>query len=138
MLPDDADTLMYSYNTDIKQAKKTISILSPSINDFSLIYSLKKLSKQNVPVVIITQLPLDEANKISYLSLFKNISVFTLKASEYLNTRGSIICVDNQKSYYISNALNQKKLKTDYAFGIYKEEACSYIFKTLLQRCTAY
>jgi len=138
MLPDEADTLMHTYNSDIKKAKKEVLILTPFIDEYILTRTLKKLSKKNVSIIIITKASPAQDNKVSYVSLFKNISVFTLPALKTVSLNGSFICIDDKRSYAISGVLSQKKLKEVYSFGIYKKGKCAYLFTTLLQRSKPY
>lgn len=134
MLPDDAHSLMSSYNRDIKNAKKEVYIFSSTLNEYTLIHTLKQLSKRDIPIIIISAEALEKEDKTGYLSLFKNISLFTMPSLSSREIKGSIICIDDDKFYLISQTLEEKRLKERYAFAMYKQIECSYLFKTLLQR----
>lgn len=138
LLPDDAHTLMSSYNIDIKKAKKEIFIFSAYLDEYSLTATLKRLTKQNIPITIISQSPLKEDNKISYLSLMKNVSVFTLRSFDSDSIKGSFICIDDKKYYMINTALDHDKIKTVHSFASYQEGPCTYLFKTLIKRSDPY
>lgn len=138
LLPDDAHTLLSQYNSDIKSAKKEVFIFSAHLDDYSLTATLKKLSKQNIPITIISRSPIEEKNKMSYLSLFENISIFTLRSLNSEEIRGSFICIDDEKYYLINDELDKKRLKTIHSLASYNEGKCSYLFKILLQRSSPY
>ena len=138
LLPDDADTLMHAYNTDIKNAKKEVFIFTAYLDDYSLISTLKSVSKKNIPVTLISRSPLEDENKISHLSLFKNISVFTLKSIDHEAIGGSFICIDDEKYYLINSKMDHHQLKVSHSFATVKEGKCSHLFTLLLQRSQAY
>jgi len=138
MLPDDSNTLIDALNTDILSAKKEIFILTPAISEYTTVRSLKKLSKKNIPITIISNIPQNDKNKISHLSLLNNISIFTLKSFANEDIKSSFICVDDKKYYHLSNSLNQAKLKETHAFATFSKGSCTHFFKTLIKRCQPY
>lgn len=138
LLPDEAHALRQSYNADIKNASKEIFVYTSDLDEPILIQRLKKAASTGIPVILISQEPLQSANKASYLSLFKNISIYTLHSHSDQPIQGSLICIDDKKFYLISLALRQKELSEVYAFATFKEGECAYLFKILLQRSTAY
>ncbi len=147
MLPDQADHLIHSYNSDIKKAKERVYILSPDIDEYLLLKTLRMLARQKIKLIIITGESLDDSrlntekqnrDSAGYLSLLENISVYVLKSLNKTGIEGSLICIDNEKLYLLSQSLEQKKMKQVYSLASYQETECDYIFKTLLQRSKEY
>ncbi len=139
LLPDDADHLLDNINTQIQEARQEVLIFTPLLDDYMLIKHLKNTAKRDIPVTIITQGPIVKENKILRLSLFNNISIFALRPfNNSKRLEGSLICIDNQKLFLLSEDLNSSMMKKRYSFSLYKEGSCNTIFNTLLRRCNIY
>lgn len=150
MLPDQGDRLLHSITVHLKKAKHEVFIFTPIIDDYTLIRSLKKTAKGTVNITLITNESIRQDqnkttlnNKGAYLSLFQNISVFTLASFHndkdlISELKGSLICIDNEELFIITQALSTKKLKSDYAFALYQQTPCNTLFKPLLERAKPY
>lgn len=139
ILPDEADHLMDQLNAHIKQAEKEVFIFTPNLDDYIFIKNLKSLAKKKVPIVIITQDPISTENQVLRLSFFNNISIFTLKPFNDSKTiKGSLVCIDNQRLFLLSEDINRKEMKNTYSFSILKEQSCNTLFQTLLSRSSLY
>ena len=149
-LPDQGDKLIHSLNLHLKKAKHEVYIFTPVINDYTIIRSLKKAAKGDVRITLITNESIRQDqnktginNQAAYLSLFKNISVFTLPSFHHdqdssSELKGSLLCIDDEELFVIANGLSNKKLKSDYAFALHQKVKCNYLFEPLLERCKPY
>jgi phosphatidylserine/phosphatidylglycerophosphate/cardiolipin synthase-like enzyme len=149
-LPDQGDRLIHSINTHLKNAQYEVYIFTPVIDEYTLIRSLKKAAKKNVKITLITNESIRQDNKKikiqnqgAYLSLFQNISVYTLPSFHHdqdssSELKGSLVCIDNKELFVITHGLSTKKLKSDYAFGLHQKTRCNTIFEPLLERCKPY
>jgi hypothetical protein len=150
LLPDQADKLVHCINTHLKKAKREVFIFTPAIDEYSLIRSLKNAAKNDVKITLVTNESIrQEQNKTgmknqgAYLSLFQNISVYTLPSFHHDQDsssalKGSLVCIDNKELFMITHALSTKKLKSDYAFGLHQKTQCSTLFKPILERSKPY
>ncbi len=139
LLPDEADHLMNQLNTHIKQAEKEVLIFTPHLDDYLFIKNLKSIAKKKVPIVIITQDPISKENQVLRLSLFNNISIFTLKPfSDSMSVKGSLVCIDDQRLFLLSGDINRKEMKNTYSFSVLKEQPCNTLLQTLLSRSNLY
>ena len=139
ILPDEADHLMDELNINIKQAKKEVYVFTPHLDDYIFIKNLKSLAKKKVPIVIITQEPIAKENQVLRLSLFNNISIYTLRPFRDSKTiNGSLVCIDGQRLFLLSSDIDRKEMKNTYSFSMLKEQACDALFQTLLSRSRLY
>ena len=150
LLPDQADKLLYSINAHLKEAKHEVFIFTPTVDDYSLIRSLKKAAKNDVKITLITNESIRQdpnkskiKNQGAYLSLFQNISVYTLPSFHHDQDRsselkGSLVCIDNKELFIITHTLSTKELKRDYAFGLHQKMECNTLFEPILERCKPY
>lgn len=150
MLPDEGTKLINTLSSHIKTAKKEIHIFTHTINANTVVNSLKKVAKKDVDVFIITEDSLrnnkenpQQPNRASQLSLFQNISVFTLQSlrhrlDESNGLQGSLICIDDEDLFLLTHELDTMKLKQDYAFALHQKTRCKHLFKPLLERAKAY
>lgn len=150
ILPDEGAKVISTLNSHIKTAKKEVYIFTPTINDNTLVNSLKKVAKKDVNVFIITGDSLrnnkedpQQRNRASELSLFRNISVLTLQSlrhgqDESNGLQGSLICIDDEDLFLLTHELDTMKLKRDYAFALHQKMGCKHLFKPLLERAKAY
>jgi phosphatidylserine/phosphatidylglycerophosphate/cardiolipin synthase-like enzyme len=150
MLPDQGDRLVHSISTHLKQAKHEVFIFTPGIDDYTLIRSLKKTAESDVKITLITNDSIRQdqnktglKNQGAYLSLFQNISVYTLpsfhhdhdKSSEL---KGSLICIDDKELFLITHGLSSQNLKSDYAFAVHQKMECNALFVPLIKRSEPY
>jgi len=133
-LPDEAYHFNDTLNTSLQNAQTEILIITPYINNYSLQKALKKAAKHGVKVTIINAKGNNEVDKTSQLSLYKNISVYTLKSEAAL--KGSTVCIDNSTLVLLSTALDFKVLKRDYGFATVNQSPCKKRAQTLLLRST--
>ena len=139
ILPDEADHLMHTINQEMKCAKREIYVATPFLDDYSFIKTLKHTAKKGITITIITQGPIEESNQVSRLTLFNNITVFTLEPINHSEQiKGSVICIDEQKLFLLNDDISSKKMKSTYSFATSKQENCKAIFKTLLTRSKPY
>lgn len=150
MLPDEGDRLLHSITTHLKKAKREVYIFTPLIDEYAIIRSLKKTAKSDVKITLITDESIRKdqnrtgpKNQSAYLSLFQNISVFTL--STYHNDQdsgselhGSLICIDDEELFLVTHSLSTQKLKSDYAFALHQKMKCNTLFEPLLERSKPY
>lgn len=143
LLPDESRNFLDTLNTHIKKANHEIYLFTPSIDEYTLLKTLKQRAEKNVKITIITSEPISEKNKAAYLSLFKNIHVFALSPllHEIQNEgglQGSLVCIDNKELFLLSEAVESENLKQNYAFALYQKRRCEQIFHTLIKRAKAY
>lgn len=139
ILPDEADHLMDQLNSHIKQAEKEVFVFTPLLDDYILIKTLKSLAKKKVPVVIITQEPITKENQILRLSLFNNITIYTLRPfRDSKSISGSLVCIDDKRLFLLSADINRKEMKNTYSFSMLNEQSCDALFQTLLSRSVLY
>lgn len=150
MLPDQGDRLIHSITEHLKKAKHEVFIFTPVIDEYSIIRSLKKTAEKDVKVTLITNESIrqdhnktDLKNQGAYLSLFQNISVFTLPSFHHdhdnsSELKGSLICIDDKELFMITHGLRSRKLKSDYAFALYRQMKCNTLFEHLLERSEPY
>lgn len=139
ILPDEANHLMDQLNTNVKQAEKEVYIFTPHLDDYIFIKNLKSLAKKKVPIVIITQEPIAKENQVLRLSLFNNITIYTLRPfrdSKAIN--GSLVCIDDKRLFLLSAEINRKEMKNSYSFSMLKEQPCDALFQTLISRSSLY
>ena len=129
MLPDEAENFQYTLNTQLKKAKSSIEIFSPFLDLYLTDKTLKQMAKKGVKIDIITQ---EKESKFSHLALFENINIFILNTSSKL--KGTLICIDKDELFLLSNSLEYKNLNRDYAFVLHTKEACQKSFKILKSR----
>ena len=134
VLPDEAEHYLHTYNNDLLRAKKEVYIFSPNINEYKLIHTIKKLSKKKVHITIISQENHNKDNKISTLSLLKNISIYTLSTDEKRRLRGTLTCVDDTIVYLCSESLEYSSLRNNYAFVLRKKMPCKHLFTDLVEK----
>ena len=135
-LPQEAEHFVYTLSTELIKADHEVYIFSSQLNEYKLIAALKKLSKKGVPIHIISADLKHQENKASYLSLLKNIHLYTLVQHEDRIIKGSLICIDNKKLYLITERLDKVSLHHNYAFAIAKKTDCKHLFTKLLGRST--
>jgi len=139
LLPDDADHLMDTIYKQVNNADREVLIFTPYLDDYMLIKHLKRLAKKGTLVTLITQEPISKENKVLRLSLFNNISIFTLKPFNYSDDlKGSFLCIDDQKLFMLSEDIDSKMMKRRYAFALFEQQPCRDVFHTLLKRSKAY
>ena len=135
MLPDEVEHFQNILNKRIKKASKTVEIFSPYLDDYTTTKTLKQMAKKGIDIDIITQDKRLEESRFSHLSLFKNIHIYTLKTESKL--KGSLFCIDHNELFLLSNSLEYKSLRKDYAFAIHTKQACHQRFVDLKKRSTS-
>ena len=133
-LPDEAYHFNETLNRSLKNAQREILIITPYINNYPLQKALKKVAKQGIKVIIISDKKAYKADRSSQLSLYKNISIYELKSEAAL--KGSSICIDNKTLFLLSNALDFKAVKREYGFASRSQNSCKKRAKTLILRST--
>ncbi len=133
MLPDETEHFKFKLNTQIKKAHNTIRIFTPYLNDYITIKNLKSMAKKGVKIELITKKSQAEGNQISYLSLYKNISVYHLKTD--FKIKGFFVCIDKDNMFLLSNNLNNTNISKEYSFALSSTQACEQRFITLKSRC---
>jgi hypothetical protein len=143
LLPDEGRYFLDTLNAKIKKAEHQLYLFTPFLDEYSLIRTLKQRAKKELQITIITSEPLQKQNKAAHLALFENIQIFTLSPLDYGSENpqalsGSFGCIDNKELFLLSEDLDGKKIRADYAFALFQKKACETIFHTLLQRTKAY
>jgi len=144
MLPDEATHLIGTISEKFKKANHNIYIFSPVLNEYNLIKELKKIAKKEVNITIVTAKTDSLLNRASHLTLFKNISVFTLEALknnekyDNIDLKGSFICIDDKELFLLSDTLDTEALKSHYSFALYQKTSCKKKFNVVLKRSTLY
>jgi len=133
ILPDEAEHFSSTLNMQIHKAKKSIHILTPFMNDYSTIKSLKGMAKKGVNISIITKDQHAKQNRISHLSLYENIRVYHLKTD--FGIKGFLICIDKDDMFLLANNLDYKILSKEYSFALHTKEVCQKRFVSLKKRC---
>jgi len=133
-LPDEAAHFLDSYNQDLLQTKKEVYLFSQEINDYTLVKTLKKLSKDNISIVIISQESSSLENKAYYLNLFEGVILYALPTNEQRSLKGSLTCIDNKRLYILSESLHKLSLRNNYSFVLRKDTPCKFIFDKLIQK----
>ncbi|PHR56855.1 MAG: hypothetical protein COA44_07020 [Arcobacter sp.] len=135
-LPQEADYFINSYTKSLLQTQKEVYVFSQSIDDYSVLQALKKLSKKDVQIYIISKDIYVQTNKVSYLNLLKGVHLYTLAKAKEKSLKGSYTCIDNKLLYISTGSLNHHSLITDHSFVIAQENSCKAIFTELLKLCT--
>lgn len=133
-LPDENSHYIDSYAKDLLNTKEEVIIVSSTINEYKIMNVLKKLSKKEVSIIIITQGIKDEKNRSSYLSLLKNIQVYTLVTHPQRNIKGSMTCIDDKIFYTSSLNLEHSQIKSHYAFASKKNTPCKFLFTGFIEK----
>jgi hypothetical protein len=131
ILPDEAEHFQNSLSKELKKADTSIEIFSPFLDDYITSKTLKQMAKKGVKINIITQ---EKESKFSHLALFENISIYILNTKVQL--KGTLFCIDSNDLFLLSNALEYKSLRKDYAFALHTKEPCHKTFQTLKNRST--
>ncbi len=139
LLPDESKYFMDTLNAKIKKAEHQFYLFTPFLDEYTLVRTLKQRAKRDLQITIITSEPLQKHNKAAHLALFENIKIFTLSPLSHDNENpqalsGSFGCIDNKELFLLSEDLDSKKIRADYAFALFHKEACETIFHTLLER----
>ena len=143
-LPDHATHLINTLELRLKKANNEVYIFTPILNEYSLVKRLKQIAKKEIKIIIVTSKVDNIENKTKHLSLFNNISIFTLEAlqnsemKDQLGLKGSLVCIDNKEMFLLADALESKSLKSNYSFAYWQTGPCKEIFETLLKRTKAY
>lgn len=140
ILPDHATHLIHVLDIKLKKAKDEVYIFTPFLDEYLLVKRIKQIAKKEVKVTIITSKTDNIENKTNHLSLFKNISIFTLEAlqngekGDNIGLKGSFICIDNQEMFLLGENLETKALKSNYSFAYNQTGPCKKKFETILNR----
>jgi len=124
-LPQESNHFINSYTNSLQNAEKEIYIFTQSIHEYNITKVLKKLSKEGIHIYILTNKLYLKESEISYLSLLKNIDVYTF---EHKEIQGSLTCIDDKEVYLSSQDLNYKHLRQDHAFVLYEQRPCRQVF----------
>ena len=135
-LPDEADHFVYALTQELSKADKEVYIFSSKLNEYKLITTLKKLSKKKVPIHIISSDLRNDENKALYLNLLKGVHLYELVEHEDRVLQGSLLCIDDNRLYLSSDALDKVSLYNNYAFVLSKQTACNFLFKGLIAKST--
>lgn len=135
ILPDDNMHLNNNIEISIKKAKKHIYIFTKNINNYTLNKSLTSTAKTGIKIDLITS-PKNLKDKASYLSIFNNINVYTLNTNT--DIKGSLICIDKDNFFFLSQTLDAKELNTNVSFAIHIKQNCKKRFEILLKRSNKY
>lgn len=143
MLPDEGRYFLDTLNAKIIKAENKFYLFTPFLDEYTLVRTLKQRAKKELQITIITSEPLQKQNKAAHLALFENIQIFTLSPFDYGSENpqalsGSFGCIDNKELFLLSKDLDGEKIRTDYAFALFRKKTCDAIFHTLLQRAKAY
>jgi len=136
VLPQEADYFLHSYTKDLSNAQDEVYLFSKTIDDYSVIKSLKKLSKKDIKIYIISKDIYAEKNKVSYLNLLKNVQVYTLNGSQKKDIKGSFTCIDDKLSYLSTQDLEHKALNQNHSFVHVQKGPCKSVFTRLLKLST--
>lgn len=134
ILPDEAAHFLDSYNQDLLSTKKEIYLFTQEINNYTLVKTLKKLSKNKISIIIVSQEKTSLKNKAHYLNLFEGVTLYTLPTNEQRQLKGSLTCIDNKRLYILSESLSGLSLHNNYSFALSKDLPCNFIFGTLIQK----
>ena len=135
-LPEEADHLIYTLTQELSQADKEVYIFSSKLNGYKLITTLKKLTKKNITIHIISADLSNSKNKASYLNLLEGVHLYTLVEHEDRVIKGSLLCIDDNKLYLSSASLDKVSIYNNYSFVLSKQTECNYLFKRVINRST--
>lgn len=135
-LPQEADYFINSYTIDLLKAQNEVHIFSDTINDYSVIQAIRKLSKKDVKVYIISKDIYKKETKVSYLNLLKGVHLYTLKSTKDKSLEGSYTCIDNKLLYLSTQNLHHTSLHTNHSFALSQKNACKSIFTKILELCS--
>ena len=135
-LPQEANHFTSVYSRDLIQAKNSVYIFCKDVDEYSFISALKKLSKRDIPITLITTDTEEKLKKISYLDLLKGVKVFTLNTHEQRKIKGSLSCIDDTILYLTSDNLEYTAFKQNYSFVLKQETRCESIFTDLIKLST--
>lgn len=142
LLPDEGRYFLHTLNAKIKKAERHLYLFTPFLDEYTLVRTLKQRAKKELQITIITNGPVQKQSKAAHLALFENIQIFTLSPLDHGNENpqalsGSFGCIDNKELFLLSEDLDGKKMKENYAFALFQKKECETIFHTLLLRAKA-
>lgn len=136
VLPQETDYFIDSYTKSLEGTQKEVYIFSDIIDDYTVIKTLKKLSKRNIQIHIISQDLYKQDNRVTYLNLLKGVHLYTLTQTKDKVLKGSYTCIDDKSSYLSTQNLAHSGLIRNHSFVSFQRHKCKDTFTHLLELCT--
>lgn len=135
-LPQETDYFINSYTKALLKTQNEVYIFSDIIDDYTVVKALKKLSKRDVQIYIISKDIYEETNKASYLNLLQGVHLYTLKSTKDKSLQGSYTCIDDKLLYLTTQSLHHVALTKNHSFAFSQKNACKAVFTNLLKLCS--
>lgn len=136
ILPQESEYALYSLKKKLSKANKEVYLFTPSLNDYLLVNTLKKLNKEKVTITLISSNTNKQNSAISALSLLENVHFYTLLENDVRKIKGTVVCIDDTTLYLSSQNLAHTNIRQDYGFTSLEKKNCTKFFTRLLKLAT--
>jgi len=135
-LPQEADSFINTYTKALLKTQKEVYIFSDTIDEYSVVQALRKLTKKDIKIYIISDNLHQEKNKAAYLNLLNGVHLYTLIKTEHKPLQGSYTCIDDKILYLSTQSFQHTSLITNHSFALSQNIPCKTVFMDLLKLCT--